>query len=415
MTLLFVLTLLLQVASDTLTVQECYTAAESHFPLSDTIALQDEIASLLQDNLKASSLPSIVLGAQALYFSDVATVTGPVSFGATNDQYKTSVLIEQAIYDGGLKSIQRKISDQQSEVEKRRVEVELYKLREQVNAAFMGALLFDAQIATLDTLSKELQSQLSFIESMVENGVMLKSNADVLRVELLRNRQRIAEATSNRNAMRAVLGLLIGQTIETDVVLQTPRPSLTNIKSAEKRQPEYQLFQASRLLLRSQSALKAKRLNPQVGAFVEGAIGRPAGLNLFETSITPFYNLGIRMQWKPWDWRITHRERQILEVQERVIAAQEEAFTTTTSLILERQLRQIELLEEQIGQDDEIVNLRASITREAGTRLAQGVLTASQYVTEVNAESQARLTRQLHQLQLTQAKLNHLTTLGQNP
>ncbi|MCB0717987.1 MAG: transporter, partial [Bacteroidetes bacterium] len=82
---------------------------------------------------------------------------------------------------------------------------------------------------------------------------------------------------------------------------------------------------------------------------------------------------------------------------------------------LEKQTRAIARLEEQIGQDREIIVLRERITAEAASRLSEGVLTATQYITEVNAESQARQAQALHLLQLVHAKLDYLTTLGVEP
>jgi outer membrane protein TolC len=396
-------------------VQDCYRAAEEHYPLTDQFELHDQIAQLTTKNLTASSFPSITGGAQVLYFSDVASVAGPVPFGASNDQYKASVMVEQAIYDGGLKTVQRLIVGLQADVDKKRIEVDLHKLREQVNDVYMGALIFQAQIESLKNVSSDLQSRRANLQSLVSNGVLLQSNVDILDVELLRNDQRLAEASANQLTMRAVLGLLIGTQVDSSTVLVTPAPAIDGRGPGSRQLPEYELFELNRSLLRNQSSLQSKRLNPRVGAFAEGAIGRPAGLNLFETSITPFYNLGIRMEWKPWDWRITKREREMIDVRLRILDTQEETLTTTITLVAERERRQVELLEGLLVQDDAIIELRSKITAEAGVRLEQGVLNASQFVTELNAESQARLARKLHELQVIQAKLRYLTTIGEQP
>ena len=48
----------------------------------------------------------------------------------------------------------------------------------------------------------------------------------------------------------------------------------------------------------------------------------------------------------------------------------------------------------------------------AQAQLEQGVITAADYIREVNAEDQARLSKILHQLQLLQAQLNYQTITG---
>ena len=44
-----------------------------------------------------------------------------------------------------------------------------------------------------------------------------------------------------------------------------------------------------------------------------------------------------------------------------------------------------------------------------------GVITATDYLAERNAEHQARLTQALHRLQLIQAQVQYLTILGETP
>ena len=406
---------LFQPAADTLSIQDCYRAVEQNFPTSSQLDLQDEIARLGLDNLRSGSLPTFQIGGQAIYYSEVASLPGPDSPSAPKDQYKLSLTLEQAIYDGGLKSSQRSVVDLQSEIEKAKVHTNLFRLREQVNASFMGALIYDAQIATLDTISAELNARLADVTALVENGVVLPSSIDVLKVELLKNEQRLSEARSARESMRAVLARLTGLPVDTETVLSVPSPSVSGVDPDGRRQPEYRVLDLSRELLQSQSSLIAHRRNPQVGAFAETAYGRPAGLNLFASDLAFFYTLGLRMRWTPWDWRINDREREIVDVRTRIVDTEEEALSRNFSMALEKQTRAIARLEEQIGQDREIIVLRERITAEAASRLSEGVLTATQYITEVNAESQARQAQALHLLQLVHAKLDYLTTLGVEP
>jgi hypothetical protein len=48
----------------------------------------------------------------------------------------------------------------------------------------------------------------------------------------------------------------------------------------------------------------------------------------------------------------------------------------------------------------------------ANAQLANGVITANDYLREVNAEDQARITLISHQLQLIQAQINYHTLSG---
>ena len=65
-----------------------------------------------------------------------------------------------------------------------------------------------------------------------------------------------------------------------------------------------------------------------------------------------------------------------------------------------------------ISTDKEIINLRASVKEAAKAQLDNGVITANDYLREVNAEDQARQLLITHQLQLLQAQINYNTISG---
>ena len=62
--------------------------------------------------------------------------------------------------------------------------------------------------------------------------------------------------------------------------------------------------------------------------------------------------------------------------------------------------------------DKEIVDLRTSVKTASSAQLQNGVITSHDYLTEVDAEAQARLAMILHQVQLLQAEYNHQNTSG---
>jgi outer membrane protein TolC len=62
--------------------------------------------------------------------------------------------------------------------------------------------------------------------------------------------------------------------------------------------------------------------------------------------------------------------------------------------------------------DAEIINLRIMVKDAAKAQLENGVITANDYLREVNAEDQARQSLIVHQLQLLQAQINYQTIKG---
>jgi uncharacterized protein (UPF0276 family) len=67
---------------------------------------------------------------------------------------------------------------------------------------------------------------------------------------------------------------------------------------------------------------------------------------------------------------------------------------------------------ELIANDQKIVDLRVSVKNASDAQLQNGVITGHEYLTQVDAEAQARLNLILHQVQMLQAAYKHLTTAG---
>jgi outer membrane protein TolC len=62
--------------------------------------------------------------------------------------------------------------------------------------------------------------------------------------------------------------------------------------------------------------------------------------------------------------------------------------------------------------DEEIIVLKTEVKDAAKAQLDNGVITASDYIREVNAEDQARLNSVFHRLQWVQSIINYQTISG---
>jgi len=62
--------------------------------------------------------------------------------------------------------------------------------------------------------------------------------------------------------------------------------------------------------------------------------------------------------------------------------------------------------------DDRIIELQISITAATASQLDNGILTATDFLTQYNAEIQARLQKNLHRVQLLQARAAYLAATG---
>ena len=67
---------------------------------------------------------------------------------------------------------------------------------------------------------------------------------------------------------------------------------------------------------------------------------------------------------------------------------------------------------ELIKMDDEIVILRREIVKTTSSKLDAGVITSTDYLTELYAKQQAELNLKSHKIELIKAKIQYKTTLG---
>jgi len=81
-------------------------------------------------------------------------------------------------------------------------------------------------------------------------------------------------------------------------------------------------------------------------------------------------------------------------------------------LAVKQQFNEVAKIEALIHTDSQIIELRENIKSTAQSQLSNGVISANDYVTFVNAEDQARQNLLLHQTQLLMVLYNNRTTTG---
>lgn len=398
--------------TDTLTLDSCYILARENYPLLKQRALIDQSAGYSIENASKGNLPQVSLFGQATYQSDVPHI--PVDLpGAPiplipKDQYKAYGEITQVIYDGGSTGLQKEGSKTEAMVRQQGLEVELYKLKERVNQLYFGILLINEQLMQTALYRKDITLGLDKTKAAIENGIALRSAADVLQVELLKSQQRITELEAMRSAYTEMLGLMINKPLDNRTFLMIPEPIPEDL---EIRRPEIALFEYQRQSLGLQYDLLSVKNRPKINLFLQGGLGRP-GLNIFDDQLAGFYYGGVRLYWPLAGFYDDRNEKALIELQRQEINVQQETFLFNTQLRVRQENKEIRKLEELLMTDDEIVALRSSIKQTAVHQLDNGVITSNDYLREVNAEDQARQSRILHEIQWRLAQYTLRTTAG---
>jgi len=396
------------------TLEQCYAWASTSSPLAQQKALTITAGNMSEKNQNLKWLPQVDVNAQATYQSAVTSF--PVKLPnvtvdeLSKDQYKATLEIIQPIYDGGIINGQRKLQDINTSIESQRVEVDLYQLRAKVNNYFFTALLMDENIALMKIVQEDLDNNIKKISEQVANGIATKSNADVLKAERLKADQKIIEFRYVKKSAVEMLGTLTGTAIAENSSFVKPTNTGTETEEIANR-PELKLFDLQRSQFQQQSKLINSKVNPKLSLFANGGYGRP-GLNQLKNEFQWFYIGGVKLNIPIISHFTQQREKSIIKVQEQIVEKQKENFLNNNRQLLIQQKNEIEKYQQLIYTDKEIVDLRTKVKNTAAFKLENGIVTSSDYVTELNAENQAMLNQQLHEIQLLQSQYNYKLLAG---
>lgn len=397
-----------------LTLQQVQDMARKNYPSIKQKDLVRKTADLNISNISKNYLPQLSVNGQASYQSDVTKIDvdlpGIKIDAPSKDQYKFSADINQLIYDGGATRYQKTLANLNAKVEDQQVEVELYAVKQRINDIYFGILYTDELIKQAELVQKDINTGLKRVDAQVQNGVAFRSSSNILKAELLKTQQRVVELQSNRKALTSTLSIFIGESIGESAAFQSPGTAADT--SNNIRRPEVTLFENQNALLSQQNKLiKAKNL-PKTSLFFQGGYGRPA-LNLLKNDFETFYITGVRFNWSLSGLYTKKNEKAIVKLNQDIVDAKRETFLMNTNAQLVTQKSEIEKLQDLVKSDAEIIELRQSVTAAAKAQLENGVMTASDYLVEVNAEDQARQVLIGHEVQLQQAKIKYQTIKGE--
>lgn len=398
--------------AQSLTLDNCLEMAKQNYPLIKQYMLIEKTKEYSLSNAQKGYLPQFNVSGQATYQS---AVTGfPITLPnidiptISKDQYRLYGEVSQSITDLFTVKDQKEYINTNSEIETQKIEIELYKLREQINNLFFGTLLIDAQIQQTELLKKDIQSGIEKTNVAIANGVALKSTADNLQAELLKADQRTIELKATRKGYADMLALFVGKPIDENTNLEKPHRQMPTYTI---NRPELRLFDLQKKSFDVQEKLITDKNLPRVSLFFQGGVGRPA-LNMLNPDFAAYYIGGLRLNWNITGFYTKKNEKKILANNQSAIDIQRETFLFNTNLTLKQQNADITKMQELIETDKSIITLRENVKTTTQNQLTYGTATTNDYLIAVNAEDQAKQSLILHEIQLLMTEYNAQTTSG---
>lgn len=396
--------------SGIVTLKSCQEDAITNYPAARDKELLKQVSALKIQNLQTNYLPQITLNGQTTYQSEAIKINSPViSIDQSRAQYKATLDVNELIYDGGFTRYMKRLEVTSSDADVQQVEVDLFKIREQVNNVYFLLISLQENEKLIAATLNEVAEKENIVTSSVKNGVLIPSDLDVLMAEKLKIEQQLSEITINRKAALAILNILTNKSMTDSTVFELPHPEI--VEAVAVNRPEYQLFDIQSKRLDDSRNLTGSMLMPKLYAFAQGGYGRP-GLNFLKDKFAPFYIVGASLKWTIFDWNKNSRDKAVIDFQKQMIVTRKESFDRNLNTDLQNKLASIQKLQESIQRDKEILSLRHRITLSATSRLDNGIITSTDFLTELNAETIAKINAQTHLIQLEQAKVNYLLAKG---
>ncbi|MFM6995176.1 MAG: TolC family protein [Sediminibacterium sp.] len=405
------------IQAQTYTLQEVEELSIKNYPLIKQAAILNQSANFNIDNIKKALYPQFSINGQATYQSEVTSINLPIAGFKPNplskDQYRATAELQQTIYDGGLNKKMQAVALAGAKLDIIKNEVDLYKLKERVTQIYCTVLYTNEVVTQIKLIQSDLENALLKIESLYKNGLVFKNNVLQIKAQLLKNSQKLEEAIAAKRMVLDALELLANQPIASNAIFVVPKDMQIDIHDLALSRPELLLFEAQKSSVEKQLGLVNAKTNPKLGAFVQGGYGRP-GLNMLKNDFDWFSIGGIKLQWSLGGYYTAKKEKDILQNQSALIQNEKETYTLNNRVQLKQQLDEIAKIEKLIQSDKEIVALRDQIKNTSLVQLNNGVITANDYLREINEYDLANQSLVQHQTQLIQSKLQFQLIKGKN-
>ena len=385
-----------------ITLEECRQKTQDNYPLVRQYGLIEKTKEYNLNNASKGYLPQFALSAKASYQSDVTEL--PVKIpgidikGQPKDQYQVMLELKQNIWDGGEIHTKKEMTLASSDVEREKLNVEMYALNERVDQLYFSILLLDEQLIQNQLLQDELERSFRQISAYMENGIASQSDLDAVKVEQLNTRQKRVELSASRQAYVQMLALLTGEDLTENTTLKKPVESEVS-PLGDIRRPELIWFDAQNQRLQIQEEALKTGYMPRFGLFVQGAYGNP-GLNMLKDEFSPFYEAGVRLSWNFGSLYTLRNDKKLISTNKQQLQNNRDVFLFNTRLQATQQNSGIVSMRKQMQDDEEIIRLRTNIRLAAEAKVANGTLTVTDLLREITSESMARQTKALHEIQL---------------
>ncbi len=396
------------------TLKQCRDSAKVNWPNFKKIALQQQNVELIESTLNKNYLPKLTLSGSATYQSEVVVfpeidVPGLQGFFPTfpHDNFRTDLQLQQIIYDGGNIKSAKNLQIAVNKIDETQIEIENYKLMEQINQLYLNILLLKQNNRILITAKSEITENIKFLQSAYNNGTVLISELNNIITEKLKIEKQLLNTHTSRVNLIKSLASITGIDIGSDTHFQIP----TQFQSNPTIIPHIRLFSAQQGINQASLEMEFRNKIPQLSFFANGGYGRP-GYNFMDTKLHPYGIIGINFSWKIIDWGMYTKQKEKTVVNQKIIDANKEVFVKQNNLEIEKIRNDIENILNQIELDAKIIKLKVDVKNSSWSKLENGTITSNDYLKYFNELKIAQQALEINRIKLIQKEITLIHLIG---
>lgn len=398
-TLLATVTALLSLSvSAQVTLDECKTSARDNYPAVKQYRLIELSRDYTMDNASKAWLPKVSVAAGAVAMTDIMenTVVGTAA-DVSNEIYGAMFQVNQTIYDGGTTAARKRVTRAEADVEKGRLDVTMYDINSRVEELFFGILTIDEKLKQIQLLQNDLELSMRTVNGMINGGLANQSDKDAIKVEQLKASQQESSLTTSRAAYVRMLAAFMGKDMSADTQFEKPSETTTPApETITNQRPELEYYSARLRLLDEQRHTLDTKLRPQISFF---------GAAVYHNRINDLLKngtlaAGVTLSWNIGALYTRKNDIRNIETQKLQTESQRETFLLNTRMQNENSYGNINGLKKQIALDDEIITLRENIRQTTEKKVENGTETVNELLRHINAVSEARQTKAMHEIVL---------------
>ncbi len=396
-----------------LTLETCWKKAAEHYPLSAKLPLISNNERLDNANANLRYLPQISVSGKSTAQTEVLQL--PFNLPSIEEiskfQYSGAIEVNQLLWDGGVTRSQKRISAASSQIDKRKLAVDLYAMNERINRLFFGILFTEEQLKQNAIFQEELQINYQRYLSLKQNGLANQADLDLIKVEQLNADQNRTELSVALRTYLETLSEMIGEPLTDNETLIKPDYNSLIIDDKSILRPEIALLDAQNNWLLNQKSALSSSVRPKVSLFGQGLLGRP-GINQFDNNFSNWMVGGIRLSWDLGGLYSLKNNYAKIENNIGLLQKEKETFLFNTKLLTIQQKNEIDKYRELIKTDDEIIALRNNVKKASEARVENGTISVTDLIKDINAVNLAIQKKSLHEIQLLISIYNLKNTIN---